>query len=115
MEIQASKQGGVTVVSVSGSVDAHTAPDLGSFLSGQVQAGEAQLVLDLESMEFTSSAGLRVLIAAAKEARQSGGDLRLAAMQAPVFRVMELSGFTSILKHFKDVESAVRSFGGEQS
>ena len=48
-----------------------------------------------------------------KQARQHGGDLRLAAVQADVKRVLDLSGFTSILKLSGDVASAVASFPRE--
>jgi anti-anti-sigma factor len=51
-----------------------------------------------------------VLLGTVKEARRHGGDLRLAAVRAPVLRVLELSGFTSILKCFADVPTAVGSF-----
>ena len=45
-----------------------------------------------------------------KEARQHGGDLRLASVRREVLRVLELSGFTSILQVFPDVDSAAASF-----
>ena len=47
-----------------------------------------------------------------KETRQRGGDLRLAAVQPDVRRVLELAGFTSILKVYANVEEAVASFPG---
>jgi anti-anti-sigma regulatory factor len=46
-----------------------------------------------------------------KDARQQGGDFRLAAVPPEVWKVLHLSGFTSIVKSFPDVESAVGSFG----
>ena len=64
----------------------------------------------LGTLEYTSSAGLRVLLSTLKEARQRGGDLRLAAVQERVRRVLDLSGFTSILKCYPDVDAAVASY-----
>jgi anti-anti-sigma factor len=66
--------------------------------------------MDLARLDFTSSAGLRVILSAAKEARQRGGDLRVAAVQPNVNKVFELSGFTSILKFYPDTAAAVSSF-----
>ena len=57
-------------------------------------------------------AGLRALLGAMKDARHAGGDFRLAAIRADVQRVLELSGFMSILKTFPDVDSALGSFAG---
>jgi anti-anti-sigma factor len=46
-----------------------------------------------------------------KEARQKGGDVRLAGVRPEVARVLELSGFTHLLKLFPDAASAAASFG----
>ncbi len=110
MQIVVSAEGGVTVVGISGSVDGLTADELLRTLADRVSAGAAQLVADCSALEYTSSAGLRSLLGAVKLARQRGGDLRLAAIQPGVLRVLDLSGFTSILKHYPDVDAAVVSF-----
>lgn len=101
----------VTVVSITGSVDGLTAEGLLSALGEQVKNGRTYLVGDFTGVEYTSSAGLRALLATTKEVRQRGGDFRLAAVRTEVHRVLELSGFTSILKMYGDVDSAVASYG----
>ena len=111
MEIELSLSGRVTVVGIRGSVDGLTADDLMKTLSDRVSEGATRLVADCSALNYTSSAGLRSLLSAVKLARQHGGDLRLAAIQPGVLRVLDLSGFTSILKHYPDVEAAVVSFG----
>lgn len=110
MDLAAESRGAVQVISVAGSLDALTAPALGDLLSQHLGGGHPHLVLDLGRLEYTSSAGLRVLLNGAKEARSRGGDLRLASIQPVVRKVLDLSGFTSILKHYPDVDLAVASF-----
>jgi anti-sigma B factor antagonist len=44
--------------------------------------------------------------------RSRGGDLRLAALNPDVRKVLDLSGFTKILRVLDTVEDAVTSFGG---
>lgn len=110
MQIAIEQHDHVTVVAVSGSIDALTADTLVSALLEQLQAGRTRLVAHFAAVEYTSSAGLRVLLATLKEARQRGGDLRLAEIRPNVKQVLDLSGFTSILKCFADVPSAVASF-----
>jgi anti-sigma B factor antagonist len=100
------------VIQIVGSVDGLTAEDLQSALAGQVQQGETRLVADLAGVDYTSSAGLRVLLATMKDVRKRGGDLRLAAVRPGVLRVLDISGLTSILKIFPDTDAAVASFGG---
>jgi len=110
MQIRIEQQAHVTVVAVTGSIDALTAEALTSALHEQVLSGNTHLVASFHEVEYTSSAGLRVLLATLKEARQHGGDLRLASVQERVRGVLELSGFTSILKLYPDVEQAVASY-----
>ena len=110
MQIQIEQQAHVTVVSVAGSIDALTADVLTTALAEQVRSGNTRLVAAFDQVDYTSSAGLRVLLATLKEARQRGGDLRLASVQDRVRSVLELSGFTSILKVYPDVATAVESY-----
>jgi anti-anti-sigma factor len=112
MQIQIEQRAHVTVVAVAGSIDALTADTLTAALHEQVAAGNTRLVAAFGDVEYTSSAGLRVLLVTLKEARQRGGDLRLAGVQDRVRSVLELSGFTSILKCYPDVQQAVASFPG---
>ena len=111
MEIETRRTGSITVVGIRGSVDGLTADDLMRTFSDRVTEGSVQFVADCSALDYTSSAGLRSLLGAVKLARQHGGDLRLAAIQTQVLRVLDLSGFTGILKHYPDVQSAVVSYG----
>lgn len=111
MEIRISESGSATVVHIQGSVDGLTAETLQSALSAEVKNGHVRLVADFSGVVYTSSAGLRVLLATVKETRQKGGDFRVAAVSPDVRKVLDISGFTSILKLFPDVETAAASFG----
>jgi anti-anti-sigma factor len=110
MDIHDRQIGDVTVLSLKGSIDAMTAPKITEFIQGQVAKGNIRLVADLEGEDYTSSAGLRVLLGAIKETRSQGGDLRLTGVQPDVLKVLTLSGFTNILKMFNDVDAAVTSY-----
>ncbi len=110
MEIHDRQVGGVTVLSLKGSIDAMTAPKITEFIQGQVAKGNIKLVADLEGVDYTSSAGLRVLLGAIKDTRSQGGDLRLVGVQPDVLKVLSLSGFTNILKMFDNVDAAVASY-----
>ena len=110
LEIAIAHQGNVTVAAVSGSLDALTADQLTATFSEQFGHGRVRLVADLAGLEYTSSAGVRVLLGTLKEARQRGGDLRLAGARDAVRRVLDFSGFTSIIKSFPDVAAATASF-----
>lgn len=110
MEVSVQKTQDVTVFVIRGSVDGLTAERLLAVMDEQVDAGAVRLVADFSALEYTSSAGLRALLSTVKRARGLGGDLRLAAVRPQVLRVLDLSGFTSILKLYDDVAGAVASF-----
>ena len=111
MNISKTQQGSVTIVNVAGSLDALTAPKLTEFLASEIGAGNVKLVADLSGLEYSSSAGLRVILNATKESRQKSGDMRLSSVQPNVQKILEMSGFTSILKFYPNVDEAVKSFG----
>ncbi|MEY2873836.1 MAG: hypothetical protein RLZZ373_1207 [Pseudomonadota bacterium] len=111
MEVTATHHAHVTVLAIAGSVDSLTADKLTAALTGHVGAGQVRLVADFSAVDYTSSAGLRSLLGALKDSRRLGGDLRLAAVQPSVLRVLSISGFAGIIKIFDDVASAVASYG----
>ena len=111
MDIQFREASGATIAEISGSVDGMTAGPLMERLTTEVRSGKTKLVLDFAGVDYVSSAGLRALLATMKETRQKGGDVRLAGVRPEVARVLELSGFTHLLKLFPDAASAATSFG----
>ncbi|HEY0310099.1 MAG TPA: STAS domain-containing protein [Luteimonas sp.] len=110
MDIRIQPRDGIAIVAISGSVDGLTAETLLATLQAHVEDGHTRLVVDLAAVEYTSSAGLRALLATVKEARRRGGDLRLAQINPNVRKVLELSGFVTILKIFAEVDEAVESY-----
>jgi anti-anti-sigma factor len=99
-----------TIVRVVGSVDSLTADALSAALQAHLDEGRSRLVGDLSGVQYTSSAGLRAILGTLKASREQGGDLRLAGVPQSVHRILDLSGFTSILKLYPDVGAAVDSF-----
>lgn len=94
MEIRESKEGNRTVLRIVGRLDTATAPDLDSNIrSNQIADG---LVLDLSELEYISSAGLRVLLAANKLMANHGG-MSVRNVQDMVMEVLEATGFTDVL------------------
>lgn len=110
MEIKEKQVDDVTVLTLTGSIDAMTAPKVTEFIQGQVAKGNIKLVVDLSNVDYTSSAGLRVMLGAIKDTRAQSGDLRLTGIQPDVQKVLSLSGFTNILKTFDDLDSAIASY-----
>ncbi|MEI7894610.1 MAG: STAS domain-containing protein [Myxococcales bacterium] len=99
METKVEKLGsGWTVLSVVGRVDGHTAPELETVCRAQVAAGAIKLALDITAVTFMSSAGLRVLLATRKSLASKAGEMAVVGAQPNVRQVLDISGFTAILR-----------------
>lgn len=112
MEIVEERNGGVLVVAPRGRLDTTTSPDLEKRLLSHIDTGARQVVLDLEGIEYISSAGLRVLLLVAKKLRGGGGDVVLCGLGPAVRQVFELAGFQSIFPIEASRAAAVERAGG---
>ena len=70
-------------------------------------AGRHRIVLDLSSLEYVSSAGLRCFMLAAKEAQAQGGKIVLAALRPVVAEIFQISRFDMVFEIFPSVREAV--------
>lgn len=107
MKITDERRGDVLVVRPEGRIDTNTSDELEKGLSGRIDGGTRRLVIDMGGADYISSAGLRVLLLAAKKLRGGGGQLVLAALNPSVRQIFELAGFFSIFAVEADVEKAV--------
>ncbi|MBW3094229.1 STAS domain-containing protein [Bifidobacterium sp. 64T4] len=96
MEIKGTTQGETLIVELDGRLDTNTAPDLETYLKENM-GGLRSLTLDLEHVQYVSSAGLRVFLYAHKELAKAGGALTLRKPNEYVMEVLEATGFTDIL------------------
>lgn len=110
IEINVSNQEQVTLVEVSGRVDSMNANQFGTAISEQIDGGKANLVLDLSSVEYMSSAGLREIVTSLKKAKRAQGDLRLAQPSDRVREVLEMAGLDSIFRIYPSQSEAVGSY-----
>lgn len=110
MELIINKIGDVTTLILKGRIDANVAPEIEQKLLSLISRGSCKLVADLSEVWFISSAGLRTLVAALREAKRKQGDLRLAGMQGQVKEVLDLTGLDNIFKIYASVEDATQSF-----
>jgi anti-sigma B factor antagonist len=110
VNISTNEAGGVTVVHFEGNLDTNTAPEAQEHLDDLASQGVEKILVDFESLDYISSAGLRVLLATAKKLRGSGGNLRLCNLNETVAEVFEISGFSTIFAVFPSEAEALEGF-----
>jgi anti-sigma B factor antagonist len=93
MKIDFNKNNDILTVSLDGRLDTTTAPILESFLVENFN-GTGSLVIDCEKLLYVSSAGLRVLLATQKKAKNS---MKLVNVCEFVMEVFTMTGFADIL------------------
>ena len=95
MTIEIKKNSKETIIEIVGRLDTITAPALDKTINEDI--GETKnLVLDVKGMEYISSAGLRVLLAAQKK-MQKIGSMKVTGVCEEVMEVFEMTGFADIL------------------
>ncbi|HEY7559829.1 MAG TPA: STAS domain-containing protein [Candidatus Binatia bacterium] len=108
MEIEALAN--VALVKVEGRIDHVSAPVFESQLLPQVEGctGEKKkLLLDCSGLAYVSSAGLRVLMIAAKRCRRQNGKIVLAALQPTIQEIFRISRFDTVFEVFPSVREAL--------
>jgi anti-anti-sigma factor len=96
MQISTRTSNDIHIVAIAGSLDSTTSPEAQKSLD-TVIAGAKKVALDFSQLDYISSAGLRVLLGAAKQLRASGGKLGMFGLNQSVKEVFDISGFSSIL------------------
>lgn len=70
-----------------------------------------RLLLNLENIEYLTSAGLGTLVGILKKVRRSNGELKLCCLQAPIRELFEVMRLTRIFDIFETEEAAHKAFG----
>lgn len=108
IEITDERENGISICRIQGRLDGATSATADKHLTSLADNPETSgIVLDLSNLDYMSSAGLRVLLMAAKRAKNGSSRLVLAAPQEGVKQVLEISGFTSILDIHATCQEAV--------
>jgi anti-sigma B factor antagonist len=110
LSIETDNTKSVSVMKVKGRVDSETAPELDAALSKLLGDGRNKIVLDLQSVDYLSSAGLRALVKALKDAQGSGGDVHLASVSEPIEVILRTVGMLQMFKMYPTSEEAAAGF-----
>ena len=111
MQLEEQSEGPVTVISVSGRLDNATAPTLGEHLSNVLESGRG-LLIELSQLDYISSAGFRVLLIAAKRARQTDTQVVLSGLSGQVRQLFEVGGFLKLFRVCATRGEGLSALGG---
>jgi len=110
MEITVTDAGEVKVIRIEGKLDTQSSPDAQTQLTQLIDQGATKFVVNFEKLDYISSAGLDVLLKAAKQLKGNSGELRICSLNEFVQEVFEISGFSTILSVFNSESDALSRF-----
>ena len=111
MSIITNNNDGVFVVVPSGRLDTNTSPEAEKVLIESIESGEKKVLFDFSQTDYLSSAGLRIILKAAKLLKPKGGHVMLCNTNEQIYEVLEISGFLNMVKCHDSLEAAIAAFG----
>jgi anti-sigma B factor antagonist len=110
MEIEIKSVNKIKIASIAGDLNSATAPEAENRLTSLIMGGNKKLIIDLEDLNYISSAGLRILLAANKLIKKQNGELRISSINNVVKEVFEISGFNFVFKIYSSADEALVAF-----
>jgi len=115
--IRETDEHGIVTFGLAGRLGTGTSALLERRLRARLAAGTRRFVFDCTRLESLSSAGVRVLLIAAKEAaaKGEGGGVILASPNAGIARTIEIAGLSRLLPSYPSRDEALAALGDERS
>ena len=110
MNITTTEVEGITIAEFEGNLDTNTAPDAEERLGELLEKGVTKILVDFTTLDYISSAGLRVLLSTTKRLGGTGGSMRICGLNETVDEVFEISGFSTIFSVFGTRDEALDGF-----
>jgi len=96
----------ICVVELDGEIDVSAAPAVKTALFDLLRAGHLHLAIDFARVRYIDSAGLGVLVAALKRAREADGTIAIVCTNSQIRRIFEITGLAKVFEMVDDVEAA---------
>lgn len=113
MQLTQKKNGKTTIFEVSGRLDSTTSEEVDQQIIHSIEAGAKDIVLDFSSLDYISSAGIRVLVHCHKELEKKAGHIALAAVPKSIENVLYITGFLPYFKLYERQEQAIHAINKE--
>ena len=110
MKVETRMVDDVLVVDLIGRLDSYTSGDAGDRIVHIAQGEHRRVLLNLDKLEFLTSAGLRVILRGAKLLQGNRGELKICNAKREVKEVLETSGFNSLIRMYDTEKEAYSAF-----
>lgn len=109
MEISQKDKDKATIFSLKGRLDSSTSPQVEQKILEAIAQESKNIILDFSSLDYISSAGIRILVHCHKEIEKTHGQIFLTALPKPIENVLYITGFLPYFKVFEAQEQALQA------
>lgn len=92
------------LLKISGRIDSITSPEIERKLNELLGTGMRTVLIDLSSVNYISSAGLRVFLTVQKQLVKASGEIVFIGVGKSVYEIFDLGGFSQLFKFFDSLE-----------
>ncbi len=96
LNLSAEQNGNEVIIHIEGKMDTNSSPQVTEKINENVPNCD-KLILDLEKLEYVSSAGLRVFVMADQKMSDKGGELNVKNVPNPISEIFEMTGFDNMI------------------
>ncbi|NIP42399.1 MAG: anti-sigma factor antagonist [Aliifodinibius sp.] len=110
MDINRTHYNRCSVVWANGRIDTNTAPDLEKAFKEVINENKANIVFDMDEVNFISSRGIWVILETQKACKREDGDFVIAQANEDIKKSLDLAGVQHFVHMYDDLIEAVGSF-----
>lgn len=107
LQIEKKDTGNGLIITCTGRLDANHAGHLNDYINNMVRDGHYSLSLDLDGVEYLSSAGIRTLVSQYKNLKSVNGQFIIASMSENVRQVLNMVGMEAMLCQKTEIQVVV--------
>ncbi len=101
---------GVTVLKVSGFIDASNITRFDEELYSHIRKGASKIAIDCSELQYINSMGMGILLEARQLAAKRNGDIVIVSLPKKISKVFEILGFNEIFKFYASEDEALKAF-----
>ena len=110
MKIQKEKINDILIFSLNGRFDSNTFREFEKEIFNEIEKRSYFIILNLEQLDYISSAGLRAILRVTKSLKNFAGKLVICSIPDSIAEIFEISGFNFFLKIAPNLEEATKEF-----
>ncbi len=110
MELRVREEDEVVILDLAGELDLYSAGELKQTLTGTMERGRFNVLVNFEKVSYVDSSGIGVLISFLTKLKKEGGACKLVNVRGSVRMVFELTRLHKLFQIFETEEEALASF-----